>query len=510
MQKKDDNSNDGNLNRGKETYYLEDILKKSFNIQNPEKDGEKVEQLIKKMCDVDDYIKSIFCVGIAIEMLKENGLKVDVLDTKDEKFHFIKNENKIIMNVEQGEEVSYIALLDQFLYKLLDVFEITDYEKHQLSDVLDQVQENSRSFYEELTQKEIKMLEWIDKKLVNIINTIDDENIIYETDVDFVDKGVSDLISVYLMWGRSLERLEIVSQILNPLLDYTENNILTKFEGHIISTESKEFLNKIKTPDYFKIKLSVIDTLNNFKIPQNEKYDILKEIRTLEVPRQTEKTLKKIKDLLSDSIKNRDELEGIYNKFIRERKIYNYSIKQRDDELSSINQKKKVLHNDKKHNLEILTQLVNLEDVIKEEKKDLEESLSIIDEKLNFIKKAGVDMKKDEFEQEYIETTDELKDYARELLNIKLSNNRYDNLSYASLDKLDYEDNKTEKINFEYDKFLEEIKKRNFDLSDDFFYKSMNKEKSRDLGNLKTYEPEVSKTKDINKNTKSVDNIKEI
>lgn len=510
MPKKEDSSNDESLNRGQEKYFLEDVLRKSFNIQNIEKDGEKVEKIIKKMCNVDDYMKSIFCVGMAIEMLKENGLKIDVIDTQNEEFYFVKKDNKIVMDFGKDDDKAYLALLEQFLYKWLDIIDISDFEKKELSSVLDQVQDNANVFYEELTQKEIKMLEWIDEKLVDVVNKINVEQEIYKTNVEFLDTNVSDLVSVYLMWGRSLERLEIVSQILNPLLEYTENNILSKFENYIISKDSKDFLDKIETPDYFRIKLSVMSTLSKLDISQDEKSEILREIRTLEVPKQTNKTLQKISKLLGEKLNDLEKLKEMYDRFIREREIYNYSIKQRNDELGSIDQKKSILNGDKKNNLEIITQLINLEDVIKEEKKDLEKSLSIIEKKLNFIKKAGVDMSENNHELDYKETADELKDYAKELLNIKLSNNRYDNLSCSTLDKVDYDDNKGESINFEYEKFLEKMKDRNFDLSDDFFYKSMNKEKDKDLSKVKVFEPNLNKTTDINKNNKNVDNIKEL
>jgi len=382
MTKKDDNP--GNLFFEQKTtqHNLEDIFKSCFISSN----SELTNELVKRICDMHDYMKSIFCIGMAIEILKPNGLKIEFENELDNKFsYFIKSQNKIILNINTDTDRIYISLLDLFLYKWLELIYISEYEKRDLTDVLDQVFDNSSIFYEELTQKEIKMLEWLDKKLVYLVQSLGENQDIYKVNINSIDNNIANLISVYLMWGRNLERLEIVSQILNPLLDYINNIILTKFEKYV----AKNYTNINNLPDYLKIKLYTIQLFHNENLSHKIIFKILKEIRILDMPRQTSKTFKTFKYSLANDVKLQ-KISDIYDKFKSEKKLYRYSILQRHDELSCIKEKKKKLIKDIKNNSEIIEQLKNLEDLISDEVRDLEDSLNIIDEKINLLKKAGV------------------------------------------------------------------------------------------------------------------------
>jgi len=82
-------------------------------------------------------------------------------------------------------------LIDLFLYKWLELIDISEYEKKDLTNVLDQVFDNSRIFYEELTQKEIKMLEYLDKKLVYLVQTFGENQDIYKVNVDSIDINIA-------------------------------------------------------------------------------------------------------------------------------------------------------------------------------------------------------------------------------------------------------------------------------------------------------------------------------
>ena len=77
-----ESSMDESFDRKQNKYELEDIFKKSIQTHN----GFVADNIIKMLCNVDDYMKSVFCVGIAMDMLKENGLRVDIeyLSEKDQ------------------------------------------------------------------------------------------------------------------------------------------------------------------------------------------------------------------------------------------------------------------------------------------------------------------------------------------------------------------------------------------------------------------------------------------
>ena len=384
MPKKDDSPSNPNLESKSIYYTLENIFKSCFCAKKD--NDELVDFIVKKICNINDYMKSVFCVGMAIEILKPNGLKIEISNNTDDNFsYFIKSQNKIILNTNANTSIIYVSLLDLFLYKWLSLIDISDDEKENLKDVLDVVSSNSNVFYEELTQKEIKMLEWLDEKLVGLIQSLDQDTDIYKVDMDSIDISVANLLSVYLMWGRNLERLEIVSQILNPILDYINDTILTKFEQYI---SENELLIK-NLPEYFKIKLNTIKMFKNRDIPHKKVFKLLKEIRILDIPQQTPKTFKKFKDLLDNNKKN-SNLKVIFDEFKKEKSLYEYSILQRYDELNYIKDKKNNLANDIKNNREIIDQLMNLEYLINGEVKDLKESLAIIDKKINLLKKAGV------------------------------------------------------------------------------------------------------------------------
>jgi len=489
-------------------YDLEDIFKNCITIQNQNQDKAISDNIIKMLCNVDDYMKSVFCVGMAIEMLKENGLKVEINLVSNEEqslgAYFYKNKNRIVITANQDDEKTYLVLLNQFVYKWLDMIKLDNEEIKILCDTLDSVRENAKLFYEELTQNEIKMLECIDEKVIELVNNINNSDVC-QTSIDFIDKNVADLIGVYMMWGRSLERLELVSHILNPLLDYVDNNILTKFEHYILDESSKEYLEKINTPDYFKIKLNVIKSLEYKDIKQDKKFDILKEVRMLEIPKKTDKSLKKVRYLFNNYISNSKKIDKLYEGFVKQKSIYEFSIQQRNDELGSIKTKKNELYKDERNNVEIIAQLVNLEGVIKDEKKDLEKSLWVINSQINILKRAGVGMSEDKYELHGKEMDEDLKECAKELLNLKLGNNRWHNLSHDMLNEKQHTKNVSNGINFEYEKFLEEMKKRDFDLSDDFFYRSIEKGASKELGSIRVYEPKVSRSKNIVREGKGIE-----
>lgn len=384
MTKNDDSPSNLRSNSNNNHYNLKHIFKSCFIANSSEE--KLIDWLVEKICDINDYMKSIFCIGIAIEILKPDGLKIEMKNKSNDVFScFIKSQNKIVLNIDADKDIVYISLLGLFLYKWLDIIEISYHEKNDLKDVLDQVFDNSSLFYEELTQKEIKMLEWLDRTLVDLVQSMNENCDVYKIDTDSIDKNLVDLVSVYFMWGRNLERLEIVSQILNPLLDYINDTILTKLEKFV----SKNYVDIDGLPDYLKIKLTTIKMVNKENIPAKKIFKILKEVRTLEVPYQTSKTFKKFKYSL-DSITKQYNALDVYNKFKDEKKLYKYSILQRHDELNCIKEKKNRLLNDKKNNSEIIEQLTNLEDLINDEVKDLENSLDVIDKKINLLKKAGV------------------------------------------------------------------------------------------------------------------------
>ena len=387
------------------------------------------------------------------------------------------------------------------MYKWLDMIKLNNNEINILCDTLDSVKENAKLFYEELTQNEIKMLECIDEKVIDLVNNIDSEKI-HQTNIDFIDKNIADLIGVYMMWGRSLERLEIVSHILNPLLEYVDNTILTKFESYILDDNNSQYLNKINTPDYFKIKLNVIKSIQQKNMQQDKMFEVLKGVRTLEIPKQTDRSLKQVRYLFDNYIDNSKKLDKIYDRFVKQKSIYEFSIRQRNAELGSISTKKNELYKDERNNLEIIAQLINLEGVIKEEKKDLEKSLWVVNGEINILKKAGVGMSEDKYELHGRKMDENLEECAKELLNLKLANNRWSNISHETLKEKQNKPKLANGINFEYEKFLEEMKKRNFDLSEDFFYQSIGKDANKSLDNIRIYEPEVSKSRSVKKEHK--------
>ena len=72
MTKKDDNPSNLCFEQETTQYTLENIFKSCFISSN----NELINELVERICDMHDYMKSIFCIGMAIEILKPNGLKI--------------------------------------------------------------------------------------------------------------------------------------------------------------------------------------------------------------------------------------------------------------------------------------------------------------------------------------------------------------------------------------------------------------------------------------------------
>lgn len=387
MLKKGDRDSDGGPIPTDNMNTIENIFRQNFKVDNSIKHGYVVEELIQRLCDNCDYMKGILCMLIALEMLKPNGFKIYMKEEQqkgNQKYaYFSKASDRVTLFASENIDNMYMALIDQLIYKVFITISLSGSEKRNIMNILDTVKETTRAFYEELTQREIKMLEWLDIKLVNLLDKLSYSDDEYFTDLEYMDESVINLVGVCLMWGRNLERLEVVSKILNPLMEYIQNTILPKIENFVIRNET---FNRIQISDYFKVKLNTIKLLNEEGISYAKKFNILKDIRLLDVPIQTEKTLDEFK-LHMGEIEN---IGDIYKEFERERSIYRYSVLQRSDELNYIEKKKKELSKHRRNNAETLMQLSNLKNIIENEERDLEESLKIINKKINILKGAGV------------------------------------------------------------------------------------------------------------------------
>lgn len=365
---------------------LEDIFKKHIKEDvNDNVTDNVTDNMTRLLCNTCDYVKEILCMAIAIIMEDEDFRVVIKESQKEDNLdvaYFSKTENKIILNKNESEEFMYIALIDQFIYKLLVKIELNDNEKRDIMNILDQMKDTTKSFYEELTQREIKMLEWLDKKMVNWIQSLDDYSDKYVTELDDVDYSTVNLVEVYLMWGRNLERLEIVSQILNPFTDYLQNIIFTKIEDFIIKNGGLE---RLDISEYLRIKLNTIKLLNEENVAYKKKIEVLKGVRLLDMPLQTDKTLNVFRKYF-ERMKDGDD---VFDEIEKEKSIYRYSILQREYELTFIEKKRRELSKDMAKNKETIMQLSNLKDIIEGEERELKRSLKIIDEKINLLKGAG-------------------------------------------------------------------------------------------------------------------------
>lgn len=384
MSKKSDKDSDGG---SMQRYTIEDVFRQGLKIEDHVRCDEVGEELIRRLSDSCDYMKTIMCVVIAMEMLKPDGFLIYIKGGRQEEKHkdayFSKIDDSVVLFANDSVDDMYMALIDQLIYKMFSTVDLDSNEKKDVMDALDVMKETRRTYYEELTQVEIKMLEWLDIKLIDWIDKLSYDKDDYVTDLEHINEGVINLAGVCLMWERNLDRLDAASKILSPLVECIQNTILTKIENFIINNE---LIDKIKIPDYFKMKLNTIKLLSRENISYKKKFNILRDVRALELPARTKKTLDEFKTYINEF----EHTDESVKEFEKERSIYEYSVLQRSDELDYINKKREGFSKNKKENEEVLMHLANVVEVIESEKQDLEESLKIIDEEVNLLKGAEV------------------------------------------------------------------------------------------------------------------------
>lgn len=358
-------------------YSVGDILRQGFSVDNPMYNSIR-EGLVERLCENCGYIEEILCMFIVMKMLEPQGFRICIRkrqsDDSRHDAYFSNVENRVVLLVSENEDDMYMALMDQLIYRVLVSVGFSNNDKHDIMSILDQIKDTTRSCYEELTQEEIKMLEWLDIKVIDLVDNLYGDDNYCRTDAKNIDEGVVNLLWVYLTWGRKVERLEIVASILNPLTEYLQNTVLAKIENFVINNKE---LSRIQIPDYFKVKLDTMKILSEEDISYSKRIRIIRDVRVLDILEQTFDML----DELSYMDKEKIEIT---------RSLYKLSIIQRKNELRSIEKREQVLKKNRYANKETLTKLSNLKDIIQDEEVNLEKSLMLMDEKINLSEGVGV------------------------------------------------------------------------------------------------------------------------